>query len=77
MDIVELTSLIQGVGFPIACAVALFYLLYQEMKQRQTDAEARAKRDAEFSRIIAENTAATNSLRELVQHLHGNEDSHA
>ena len=75
MDFKLVIEFIQQVGFPIACTVALFYLLYQEMRQRQKESEERAKRDAEFTRIIAENTAATNSLRELVRTLHGGENA--
>ena len=75
MDFATVAEFVQQVGFPIACTVALFYLLYQEMQQRQSDYEDRAKRDAEFSRIIAENTAATNSLKELVRSLHGGEEN--
>lgn len=74
MDFATVTEFVQQVGFPIACTVALFYLLYQEMQQRQHDAEERAKRDSDFSRIIAENTAATNSLKDLVKSLHGGDD---
>lgn len=71
MDLPTITTFIQNVGFPVACCAVLFYLLYQEMQQRQKEAQERAERDAEFSRIIAENTAATNSLKELVRSLHG------
>lgn len=71
MDLATITEFIQNVGFPITCCAVLFYLLYQGMQQRQEEAQERAKRDAEFSRIIAENTAATNSLKELVRSLHG------
>ena len=71
MDFKLVIEFIQQVGFPITCTVALFYLLYQEMRQRQKESEDRAKRDAEFTRIIAENTAATNSLKELVKSFHG------
>lgn len=70
MDFKLIIEFIQQVGFPIASTVALFYLLYQEMQQRQKDAEERAKQNAEFMRIIAENTAATNSLKDLVNSLH-------
>lgn len=73
MDFATVTEFVQQVGFPIACTVALFYLLYQEMQQRQRDSAERAKRDADFARIIAENTAATNSLKDLVKSLHGGE----
>lgn len=73
MDFATITEFVQQVGFPIACTVALFYLLYQEMQQRQHDSEERAKRDADFARIIAENTAATHSLKDLVKSLHGGE----
>lgn len=75
MDFKLVIEFIQQVGFPIACTVALFYLQYQEMRQRQKDAEERAKQNAEFMRIIAENTAATNSLKELVRSLHGGENA--
>ena len=75
MDFKLVIEFIQQVGFPIACTVALFYLLYQEMQQRQREAEERAKRDAEFTRIIAENTAATNSLKEVVRTLHGGDNA--
>ena len=74
MDWSGLTTFIQNVGFPITCCAVLFYLLYQEMRQRQKEAQERAKRDADFTRVIAENTAATNSLKELVKALHGGED---
>ena len=75
MDFKLVIEFIQQVGFPIACTVALFYLLYQEMRQRQKESEERATRDAEFTRIIAENTAATNSLKELVRTLHGGDNA--
>lgn len=74
MDFATVAEFVQQVGFPIACTVALFYLLYREMQQRQCDSEDRAKRDAEFSRIIAENTAATISLKDLVRALHGGKE---
>ena len=74
MDFASVTEFVQQVGFPIACTVALFYLLYQEMLQRQRDSAERAKRDADFARVIAENTAATNSLKELVKALHGGDE---
>lgn len=75
MEISGIIEFVQQVGFPIACTVALFYLLYQEMRQRQKESEERAKRDADFARIIAENTAATNSLKELVRSLHGGKNA--
>ena len=75
MDFKLVIEFIQQVGFPIACTVALFYLLYQEMRQRQKESEAHAKRDAEFTRVISENTAATNSLKELVRTLHGEDNA--
>lgn len=71
MDVNAVVQFVQGVGFPIACAIALFYLLYQDMQQRIRDANERALRDSEMARVIAENTAATNSLRDLVKSLHG------
>ena len=71
MNTPEIIQFVQQVGFPIACTVALFYLLYNEMQQRRKDAEERAVRDAEFTRVIAENTAATQSLKELVKSFHG------
>lgn len=75
MDWPAITTFIQNVGFPISCCSVLFYLLYQEMQQRRKEAQERAERDLEFSRIIAENTAATNSLKELVRTLHGGDNA--
>ena len=75
LDFKLIIEFVQQVGFPISCTVALFYLLYQEMQQRQNEAQERLKRDSEFSRIIAENTAATNSLKELVMTLHGGDNA--
>ena len=63
MDLPTITTFIQNVGFPITCCAVLFYLLYQEMQHRQKEAQERAKRDAEFTRIITENTAATVRIR--------------
>lgn len=57
-------QVVQEIGFPIAVAVALFILLYREMQDRK-------QRDAETMKIISENTSAIQSLRELVQSLHG------
>lgn len=71
MDWAGITTFIQNVGFPITCCAVLFYLLYQEMQQRQKEAQERANRDAEFTRVIVENTAATQSLKELVKSFHG------
>ena len=71
MDLAAITEFIQNVGFPITCCAVLFYLLYQGMQQRQEEAQERAKRDAEFTRVNAENAAATNSLKELIRTLHG------
>ena len=71
MDFASMTTFVQQVGFPIACTIALFYLLYNEMQQRRKESEERAVRDAEFARVIAENTAATQSLKELVKSFHG------
>lgn len=74
MDWVGFAEFVQTNGFPITCCGVLFYLLYQEMQQRRIEGQERAKRDAEFSLMIAENTAATNSLKELVKSLHGGDD---
>ena len=57
---------IQQLGFPVACVVALFILLYREMEDRKS-------RDAETAKLLAENTAAIKSIRQLIEHLHGGE----
>lgn len=59
-------EIVQQLGFPIACVVTLFYLLYSEMQDRK-------RRDSETSKLLAENTAAINSIRQLIEHLHGGE----
>lgn len=74
MEWVEVvSSLVSNVGFPIAACVGIFYLLFKQMQQTQTESEARAKRDLEFQRIISENTSAVQSLRQLVETLHKEE----
>lgn len=55
---------VQQLGFPIACVGVLFWLLYSEMADRR-------KRDAETAKVLAENTAAINSIRLVIEHLHG------
>lgn len=57
------SSLVADVGFPVTACCGIFYLLYKQMKDTE-------KRDSEYQRIISENTAAVNSLRDLVQTLH-------
>lgn len=59
-----IVEIVQQLGFPIACVVTLFYLLYNEMQDRK-------RRDSETSKLLAENTAAINSIRQLIEHLHG------
>lgn len=59
-------NVVQQLGFPIACVISLFYLLYNEMQDRK-------RRDSETSKLLAENTAAINSIKELIEHLHRGE----
>lgn len=55
---------VQQLGFPVVCVGCLFYLLYKEMQDRKS-------RDAETARLLSENTAAINSIKQLIEHLHG------
>ena len=56
-------NLVRDLGFPIACVVALFLLLYREMQDRR-------ERDTKFTELLERNTAAINSLESLVKNLH-------
>lgn len=67
MDTFELViSAIQQLGFPVACVVVLFWLLYKNMEYQKAH-------DVETARLISENTAAINSMKQLINHLHGND----
>lgn len=55
---------VQQLGFPVVCVACLFYLLYKEMQDRKA-------RDVETARLLSENTAAINSIKQLIEHLHG------
>lgn len=57
---------IQQLGFPIVCVAVLFFLLYKNMEYQKNH-------DAETARLISENTAAINSMKELINHLHNND----
>lgn len=64
MEAVEyIVTAVRELGFPVACVVALFWLLYKEMQDRKT-------RDAKFTELIERNTAAVSSLETLVKSLH-------
>lgn len=56
-------NLVRDLGFPIACVVALFLLLYREMQDRR-------ERETNFTELLERNTAAINSLETLVKNLH-------
>lgn len=69
-DIVEtvdkIIAVVQDLGFPVACVIALFWLLYKEMQDRKN-------RDVKFTELIERNTAAISSLESLVKSLHKEE----
>lgn len=64
MEIVEyIVKIVQDLGFPVACVVSLFWLLYREMQDRKN-------RDVKFAELLERNTAAITSLEALVKSLH-------
>lgn len=68
MEIVTaVVEVARDMGFPIACVIALFWLLYKEMQDRKN-------RDSKFTELLERNTAAITSLETLVRSLH-KEDS--
>lgn len=55
---------VKELGFPIACVVALFYLLYRQQQEQ-------AEQNEKWAALIAECTAAINSVKQLISTLHG------
>lgn len=50
MDITVITQLISNLGFPIACVIAMFYMLNKERETHKTET-------AELSKAIENNTS--------------------
>lgn len=64
METVEyILAAVRELGFPVACVIALFWLLYKEMQDRKN-------RDVKFTELMERNTAAITSLEALVKSLH-------
>lgn len=58
-------KIINSVGFPIACAIALFWLNYKQMKQHREETK-------ELMQVINKNTESVDRLSEFVSDLRNN-----
>lgn len=60
MDASGIVSIIQNLGFPIACVIALFYTLRNEQKQHKEEMDR-------FTEALNNNTIALTELKALWQ----------
>lgn len=64
MEAVEyVVTAVRELGFPVACVIVSYWLLYKEMQDRKNH-------DTKFTELIERNTAAITSLETLVKSLH-------
>ena len=62
MDVNAIIQLIANVGFPIACAVAMFYMLNKEREERIAE-------NNKFVEAINNNTIIMQEVRDIVKAL--------
>lgn len=60
MDIAGITSFIQNLGFPIACVIALFWILNREREDHKTESE-------KWTEAIYNNTIAMIQLTDYIK----------
>lgn len=66
----DFITIIQSVGFPIACAVAMFVLLNNEQKNHKTEEEELNKALTEMKMSFAD--ALNNQQKEITQAINNN-----
>lgn len=59
MDLSAITSLISNLGFPIACCVVMFYMLYKEQQNHKKEMDT-------LTTAIDNNTLAIQTLAEKI-----------
>ena len=68
MDVGTFTSLISGVGFPIACVIAMGFYFVWERKQRAEENRSRDNVIKDLTTTVNNNTIA---LEKLIERLGG------
>jgi hypothetical protein len=54
MDVASITSLIGSLGFPIACCIALFYMLKTEQDRHKEETDSLKESINELKQILTE-----------------------
>lgn len=62
-----IVNIINSVGFPIACVVVLFWLLYKEQKSHETESDKWCDAFNNNSSVLKENTKALESLQKAIE----------
>lgn len=60
MDVTAVTGVIQNLGFPIACVIAMFYMLNKEREDHKAEAD-------KWTEAIHNNTIAMTKLTDYIQ----------
>lgn len=60
MDITAITAFIQNLGFPVACVVAMFYMLNKEREDHKAEAD-------KWTEAIHNNTLAMIQLSDYIK----------
>ena len=60
MDITAVTGVIQNLGFPIACVIAMFYMLNKEREDHKAESD-------KWTEAIHNNTIAMTKLTDYIQ----------
>ena len=60
-------NIINSVGFPIACVVVLFWLLYKEQKSHESESDKWCDAFNNNTSVLKENTRALDSLQKAIE----------
>lgn len=62
-----ITNIINTMGFPIACVIVLFWLLYKEQKSHEAESDKWCDAFNNNSSVLRENTRALESLQRAIE----------
>lgn len=62
-----IVNIINSVGFPIACVVVLFWLLYREQKTHEAESDKWCDAFNNNTSVLKENTRALDSLQKAIE----------
>lgn len=62
-----ITNIINTMGFPIACVIVLFWLLYKEQKSHEAESDKWCDAFNNNSTVLRENTRALESLQRAIE----------